>query len=159
MERDLAMNRARAALLVLLTFVYAATAAQDTTVRSLILVTRADSTLAPLTPSEVRQLFLGIPVMKDGVRLQPLRNESDPRLYEVFLQKAMFMSADHYERLLLGRVFRSGDRKPPAFHDRTALMGALQATPIPVSFAWDRDLRGHAGVRPLQHLWRGPVDE
>ena len=153
------MNRIRAVLLVLLAFVYTATAAQDTTIRSLVLVTGADNTLAPLTPSEVRQLFLGVPVIKDGVPLQPLRNQSDPRLYEVFLQKAMFMSADHYERLLLGRVFRSGDRKPPSFHERTVLIGALQATPVAVSFAWERDLRAHASVRPLQRLWRGPVDE
>ena len=152
------MNGARAALLVLLAFVHTATAEEDMAVRSLVLVTRADSTLAPLSPSEVRQLFLGIPVIKDGVRIQPVRNQSDPRLYEVFLQKALFMSADHYERLLLGRLFRAGDPKPPAVHDRAALMRELQAAPMGVSFAWDRDLRGHTAVRPLQSLWRGAVD-
>lgn len=153
MERKPAMNRVRAALL-LLVFVHAAPA-QDTSARVLVLVVRADSPLAPLKPSEVRQLFLGIPVIKGGVRLEPLRNESDPWLYEIFLQKAMFMSADHYRRLLLGHVFRFGGQKPPALHDRTALLQAVQATPARVSFAWEDDLRGHTHVRPLQTLWRG----
>ena len=153
------MNRIRAALLVLLALAYAAAPAHSTAGRSLVLIARTDSALAPLSPSEVRQLFLGIPIVKDGVRLEPLRNESDPRLYEVFLQKAMFMSADHYERLLLGHVFRFGGEKPPALHDRTALLQAVQATSARVSFAWEHDLRGHTGVRPLQSLWRGPAHE
>lgn len=153
------MNYVRAALLLVLALAYAAAPAQGTTARSLVLVARADSTLSPLSPTEVRQLFLGIPVVKDGVRLQPLRNQSDPRLYEVFLQKAMFMSADHYERLLLGHVFRFGGSKPPALQDRAAVLQALKAGPARVSFAWEHELRGHAGVRPVQGLWRGPAHD
>ncbi|MCL5669464.1 MAG: hypothetical protein M1392_05745 [Gammaproteobacteria bacterium] len=48
---------------------------------------------------------------EDGVQLVPLLNTGDPMLYEVFLQKVIFLSARNYERQVLSRVFRMGGRR------------------------------------------------
>lgn len=123
-----------------------------------VLVTSAHTTVPQLSPIEVRKLFLGIPVIKNGQRIEPLLNLSDPLLYEVFLQKVMFMSASGYERRLLSRTFQQGDAPPLEFSDLAALSDALRSRPGTVSFMWEQVIRARPGLRVVQELCRNPAE-
>ncbi|MEQ6341128.1 MAG: hypothetical protein M3A44_05595 [Gammaproteobacteria bacterium] len=59
--------------------------------RHMVLVAGANAYIPPLTSAEVRKLFLGVVIIKDGQRIEPLLNLTNPLLHEVFLQKVIFM--------------------------------------------------------------------
>ena len=59
---------------------------------TLVLIVSADSKVEQLDSLEVRKLFLGMTVIHNGDRLRPLRNESEPRLKDVFLQNVVSMT-------------------------------------------------------------------
>jgi hypothetical protein len=141
-------------LLWLTAFGSAAQAAGDA--RALVLV-GGKAAPPPLSPTELRRLYLGKAVEKNGVRLVPLRNASDPLLYETFLQKFVFMSAPRYERYLLVQVYQSGGRRPPDYDQLPALVAALQREPGGVTFMWKTDAQALPEVSIIQELWREPV--
>lgn len=125
--------------------------------RRLVLVVAADSTLPSLDRTEIRKTFIGITVVKDKQRIEPLINVSDALLYQVFLQKNVFMSARHYERLLLARVFRSGGQRPPRYSDHESLVGTLKARPGAITYMWAATVETTPGIKVLQELWRGSI--
>ncbi len=125
--------------------------------RRLVLVVVADSTITPLDHTEIRKAFIGITVVKGKQRIEPLINVSDALLYQVFLQKNIFMSARHYERLLLARVFRSGGRHPARYSDHGSLVGALKARPGAITYMWATTAEATPGIKELQELWRGSI--
>ena len=143
-------------LLLLLTLVLGApvTEVQSATTRQLVLVAAADSPIPPLTTSEIRHIYLGFPLEKAGLRITPLRNQSDGLLYEVFLQKILFMSAQRYERQLLSQSFRSGTRRPESYKNWDTLLAELHATAGCVSFAWLHSVQDHNDLRVVQVLWQ-----
>lgn len=113
----------------------------------LVLVAGAHSPIARLSPEEARKLYLGVPVLVDGQPLQPMRNHTDPMTDEMFLQKVMFMSAQAYERQILGRVYRSGGKRPPAFTDSRDLVKALAADPMAVTYMQREAAAATPGVK------------
>ncbi len=113
------------------------------------------SPLQRLTLEALRRAFLGLPVERDGVRVLPLVNRSDPLLYEIFLQKVVFLSARSYTRLLLSRTLRTGAPRPPEYTDVAALREALAARPGAVAVLWARDVHADPRLRVLQVLWSG----
>lgn len=118
----------------------------------LVLVGGKASRLSPLSPTEVRRLYLGKSVEKGGIRVMPLRNATDPLLYETFLQKVMFMSARSYERYLLVQVYQSGGRRPPDYDKLSELEDALQRDPGRVTFMWRGDAEAMPDVTIIQDL-------
>ncbi len=107
---------------------------------------------ARLNPQEVRLLFLGGRVTREGLRLQPVLNAADPFLEEVFLQKVLFMSKAHYQRRLVALAFRLGRPRPPVFQDEEALAEHLRRRPGAVSYLWARQAR-RLGLKVVQELW------
>lgn len=126
--------------------------------RSLVLVYSEQATVPALTEQEVRKLFLGEALFKDAQRVEALRNRSDPLLYEVFLQKIVFMSARNYERQLLSRVFRLGGQRPSAYEDLDELIAALKSNPAAVTFMWKEDAKTTPGIKVGTQLWQGPIE-
>ncbi len=124
----------------------------------LVLVTAADSPIDPLSAGQIRSVFLGLPIENRGVQLRPLQNVSDPLLYEVFLQKTVFMSARSYERQLILRVFRSGGQRPLRFEDERGLVATLRHNPGAITYMWEHSARQTAGIRILQGLWEGALE-
>lgn len=124
----------------------------------MVTVTGAQSKAASLTQQEMRRLFLGDTLIKDGERLAPLLNTSDPLLYEVFLQKVIHLSARHYERQVLARVFRMGGQRPAAYDDTAKLLAALRSEPGRVSYMWEDMAKSSPGVKTIGTLWQGPVE-
>jgi hypothetical protein len=111
---------------------------------SLVLVASARSVIRQLSPEETRKLYLGVPMLIDSQRVHPLRNNSDPTVQEMFMQKVMFMSTPAYERQILSRVFRMGGTRPQAYAELRELLKALEGDPAAVTYL-PRDV---AAARP-----------
>lgn len=126
--------------------------------RRLVLVAASTSNVTPLPPTEVRKLFLGLPVSQNSLRLEPLHNASDPLLNEVFLQKIIFMSAQSYDRRMISQVFRFGGHRPVSYGDVDALAAALRDKPGTVSYMWLPSAQQLPGIKVVQELWHGPAD-
>ena len=125
----------------------------QTAQRSLLLVCSADSTLSSLSNEDIRKVFLGVPVEKDGVRITPLLNTSDSHMTEVFLQKIIFMSRPDYERQLLSRVFRLGGKRPPEYENIPELINALHRSPGSVAFMWSDQVESYKDLKSLRVVW------
>ncbi len=126
--------------------------------RRLVLVSALSSKITPLSQTDVRRLFLGLPIIQNSARLEPVHNASDPLLNEVFLQKIIFMSAQNYERQLMERVFRSGGHRPIRYTDAEKLIATLQDTPGALSYMWLNKAEKISGIRVVQELWQGQAD-
>lgn len=125
--------------------------------QTLVLATSTNSSIPSLTTQEARKLFLGVPLEKDGEHPVPLLNISDPLIYEVFLQKIAFMSANTYENQTLSVVFRLGGKRPQSYDDLNSLINALQQNPGTVTFLWEDQIRGNQGIKPVNVLWQGSL--
>jgi len=142
--------------LLCLSFV-SASASGETMQRRLLLVTSEESTIPPLTHKEVKKIFLGVPEIKNGKRLKPLRNASDELITEVFLQKLIFMSKRRYEHEIVTRVFRDGGVRPPIFKNISELVDELHQTPGSLTYMWASQLAQTSGVKSIGVLWEGLV--
>lgn len=123
--------------------------------QSLVLATSASSSMPALTLQEARKLFLGVPLEKGGEHLVPLLNTSDPLIFEVFLQKVAFMSANAYESQTLSVVFRLGGKRPERYDDLKNLVDALQQNPGTVTYLWEDQVRANQGIKSVNVLWQG----
>lgn len=132
--------------------------AADTAQRNLLLVCSTDSPLQPLSHTDTRKVFLGVPVSQDGVRIRPLLNSTDPLATRVFLQQVVFMSEREYRRQLVSRLFRMGDQRPVEYDSIGLLAARLRDTPGSVSFMWSDQLEEHAGLKSLGVLWTSATD-
>lgn len=126
--------------------------------RQLVLVSAVSSKITPLSPIDVRRLFLGLPIIQNNARVEAVHNASDPLLTEVFLQKIIFMSAQNYERQLMERVFRSGGHRPIRHTDADKLIATLQDTPSALSYMWLNKAEKIPGIKVVQELWQGQAD-
>lgn len=124
----------------------------------LVLVSSTATPVTLLTPAEARKVFLGRPLVKDGVRLEALRNTSDALLQEVFLQKVVFMSERAYERQLLSTVFREGGERPVDYANPQQLLTALQNRSGALTYMWEPEARTTSGIKIVGELWEGTLE-
>lgn len=120
---------------------------------SVVLVVRADSPVASLSSVEVRKLFLGVPVLVDGKLLHPIRNRSDARLDDIFLQQIVTMSQEAYDRQSLVGLNRQGWVRPAEAVSVGRVIDALYADPQAVSYMWLRDVGHNPRLKVLRILW------
>ena len=120
---------------------------------SVVLVVRADSPVADLSSVEVRKLFLGVPVLVDGKLLHPIRNRSDARLDDIFLQQIVTMSQEAYDRQILVGLNRQGWVRPAEAGSVVRVIEALYADPQAVSYMWRRDVEHNPRLKVLRILW------
>ena len=126
--------------------------------KNMVLVVATGAGHLELNRSEIRQLFFAGAIIKDGTRLEAVINDSTPLLYEVFLQKIVFMSARAYERKLISRVFRRGGRRVVLASSLESLEKDLVANPGWVSFMWEEHARTLPGITVIGQLWHGSVN-
>jgi hypothetical protein len=126
--------------------------------RALVLVANANSELGTLSPPEIRRLYLGAAVVRNGQQLEPLRNLSDASLQEIFLQRVVYLSERAYERQIISKVFRLGGRRPVAYDDADELLEALRKSPNTVSYMWADMVPTGEGIAVVAELWRGSVE-
>lgn len=125
--------------------------------RTLVLVSGAGTKVERLSSDQVLFLFMDAPVVKDGERLQPVLNETDLLLREVFLQKVMFMSWRHYQRRLVSQAFSHGWARPETISSLGDLVYKLQHEPGTVTYMWKKTA-DQQNLRIVQVLWSGHVN-
>lgn len=123
------------------------------TSQAVVLVVRADSSVSSLDSVTVRKLFLGFPVLVNGIPLHPLRNRSDPLLDEIFLQQIVGMSQSSYDRQILIGVNRQRSLRPAELASVAEVVAALTTDPNAVSFMWRRDVGHNSNLRVIRVLW------
>lgn len=120
---------------------------------SVVLVVRTDSPVANLSSVEVRKLFLGVPVLVDGKLLHAVRNRSDGRLDDIFLQQIVAMSQEAYDRQILVGLNRQGWLRPAEAGSVVRVIDALYTDPQAVSYMWLRDVEHNPRLKVLRILW------
>jgi hypothetical protein len=120
---------------------------------SVVLVVRADSPVKDLGSVEVRKLFLGVPVLADGKLLHAIRNRSDARLDDIFLQQIVAMTQEAYDRQILVGLNRQGWVRPAEAASVTRVVDDLYADPQAVSYMWLRDVEHNPRLKVLRILW------
>ena len=150
MERSavLIMQRALLLLALLLSAPLGAAGSQ-----SVVLVVRADSAVVDLDPVSVRKLFLGVPVLVNGSPLHPIRNRSDTRLDQIFLQVIAAMSQSVYDRQILIGLNRHGWLRPQELDSSGSILDKLAMDPNAVTFMWQRDVARNPKIRVIRVLW------
>ncbi len=126
--------------------------------KKVVLVAGAHMSDVRLDHTEIRQLFLGGDIIKDGVRIVAVINDSDPLLYEIFLQKIVFMSARTYERRLISRVLHKGGQRMPYVSNLSSLEYGLTTNPGWVSFMWEQSVHTLPGITVIGELWHGSIN-
>jgi hypothetical protein len=120
---------------------------------SVVLVVRVDSMVVDLDSVTVHKLFLGVPVLINGRPLHPIRNRSDERLDQIFLQEIAAMSQSAYDRQTLIGINRQGWLRPDEEESTPQVIAKLLADPGAVSFVWLRDVAHDPRMRVLRVLW------
>lgn len=119
----------------------------------LVLIASVDSEVDQLDSLEVRKLFLGMTVTRSSGRLRPLLNDSDAQMRNVFLQNVVSMTDTVYDRRIL-RLAMAGEANLPArYTDKTALLSAVAANKLAISYAWVRDVDHDKRFKILRTLW------
>jgi hypothetical protein len=126
--------------------------------RALLLVASEDSQTGSLTHAELRKIYLGVPVSRNGSRVVPLINSSDSRILKVFLQQVLFMSERDYRRQLLMRVFRQGGARPAEHDNVDLLVKDLRDTKGSIAFMWSDHLYEQEGLKSLGIIWADSND-
>ena len=121
--------------------------------QSVVLVVRADSAVVDLDPVSVRKLFLGVPVLVNGSPLHPIRNRSDTRLDQIFLQVIAAMSQSAYDRQILIGLNRHGWLRPEELDSSGHILDKLSVDPNAVTFMWQRDVARNPKIRVIRVLW------
>jgi len=158
MERSVSLKIMRVLGILGLLFLLGAQSLRAITRHSLVLATSSHSSIPALTVQEARKLFLGVPLEKGGEHPVPLLNISDPLIFEVFLQKVAFMSANTYESQTISVVFRLGGKRPESYNDLKHLVDALQQNPGTVTYLWEDQVQANQGLKAVNVLWQGALE-
>jgi len=118
----------------------------------LVLVVAQDSPIDDISVFEVRKMYLGIDVLKQGNFVRPLRNASSAALEQIFLQSVIGLTKAHYERRLLSNLLRLGSVRPQEFENLESLAEELASDKFAITYAFD-DGRLE-GVKVLRVLWQ-----
>jgi len=140
----------RFAALLLVVLICSPVCAQE----RVLLVAAADSPLQTLSSFEVRKIYLGISVFKDGHSVRAIRNDTDQRLKAVFLQSVVGLSEDSYERRLLTNTFKFATARPERISKTSDMTPLLRADPYAVTYIWGTDI-APPGFKVLRVLWQG----
>ena len=156
MEHDLPVRRVQHIVALLL--ILCSTAASAGESRTLVLVCRTDSPVSALSAADVRKAYMGAPLTVNGQHVQPVRNQTEALLDEVFLQKVVFLSGPSYERQVLSRVFRLGGQKPETYERIPELLLALRRSPGAVTYMWADTATRYPDIRVVATLWTGNIE-
>jgi len=118
-----------------------------------VLVVNADSPVTTLEPIEMRKLFLGHLVLRNGRALRPVRNVSDEQLSQVFLQHVVAMSQTAYDRRILSQVLQQGRPRPLEIKTGEQMIKVLAEDPLAVGYMWTRDVPPAGRIRIVRVLW------
>ncbi len=118
-----------------------------------VLVTSSTSPIQDIDSLELRKLFLGFNVTRDGKFVKGLRNTEDDNLNNIFLQSVVAMSEKSYERRHLSLTLRKGIPRPLEYDKSEDLLKALSKNPYSVSYMWKESAERNPDLKILRVLW------
>ncbi|MGB5719088.1 MAG: hypothetical protein WBM34_00215 [Woeseiaceae bacterium] len=122
---------------------------------SMVLIVNAESSIDHIKPVDLRKVYLGFTVTKDGGRvIRAVTNRSNTRLWEIFLQDVMGMSERSYDRRLLSLTLQSGRLRPAVFYDLDQVIDILKSDKDTLAFAWQEDVKDNEDIRIVRVLWQ-----
>jgi hypothetical protein len=121
---------------------------------SMVLVTSSDSPVDSVSPLDIRKLYLGFVVRdRQGNPIRPMTNASDSRLWEIFLQDVMGMSARSYDRRLLTLTLQSGRPRPDVYGSLQSILDSVEQDDNAVAIVWEEDIAKRPGLKVIRVLW------
>ncbi len=123
--------------------------------RELVLIGPESLAKAHFNKTELRRLFLGFMIYKNGEVVNAFRNDSSEKMDNVFMQHVMFMSRKNYERRLLSLKFKKGNRDIKALDTTGEVLSIISRNKYSVSYAWSDEIADKEGIHVLQVLWKG----
>ncbi len=152
MERGISVKKLFISLF-LFCCLQAANAGESTgTANDIVLIASKESSLNQLSLLEVRKLFIGMPVVKNGIHLMPVINVSDQMIQNTFLQSMVFMTENTYKRQLLKRTIKYGTILPKKYDDIRELIKKISSNGSMVSFMRRSDLKSHPELKVVEIL-------
>ncbi len=146
------MNSVRAMLLCCFgMMIYMEVVAVDLQV---VLVAASTSPLHDLDSLELRKIYLGFTVKREGKTVKGLRNTEDTNLNRIFLQTVVAMSEKSYKNRLLSLTLRQGIPRPAEYDNIDDLLASLSTKPYSVSYMWKDDAVRSSKVKILRVLWQ-----
>jgi len=122
---------------------------------SLVLIANAESPIDSLLPLELRKVYLGFNVVDgSGQLIRAISNTSNARLWEIFLQDVMGMSARSYDRRLLSLTMQSGRVRPDSFDDLDQILTRIANDRHAIAFVWEEDIKDKSDFKIVRVLWR-----
>ena len=122
--------------------------------REVVLVAASTSPLHNLDSLELRKIYLGFTVKRDGKIIKGLRNTEDENLNSIFLQTVVAMSEKSYMRRLLFLPLRKGIPRPAKYDKHEDLLAALSTKPYSISYMWKEDAVRSSQIKILRVLWQ-----
>lgn len=122
-----------------------------------VLVASSKSPITDINSLELRKIYLGITIRRQGKVVNGLRNASDNQLNRIFLQSIAAMSERSYQRRLLFITLKYGKPRPPVLMDQESLLKALAEDPYAITYMWREDvqaLEGFDTLKILKTLWQ-----
>ena len=123
--------------------------------QSLVLVAHISSPVNKITSKQIRKLYFGIPVKINGYSVVPVRNTSDPLVYQMFLQKVIFLSSRDYERQIISRTFKRGGRMPESISELSNVIKTIRLKPNTITFLPAEFADQHDDLKVIKVLWKG----
>lgn len=118
-----------------------------------VLVATATSPLHDIDSLELRKIFLGFTVKRDGQAITGLRNISDEDLNDIFLQTVVAMSEKSYKRRQLSLTLRKGLPRIAEYDKVEDLIKALSSNPYSISYTYEGVAEREPGIKILRVLW------
>ena len=118
-----------------------------------VLVAAATSPLHDIDSLELRKIFLGFTVKRDGQAITGLRNISDEDLNDIFLQTVVAMSEKAYKRRQLSLTLRKGLPRIAEYDEVEDLIKALSSNPYSISYTHEDVAEREPGIKILRVLW------
>jgi hypothetical protein len=118
-----------------------------------VLVTSSTSPIQEIDSLELRKLFLGFNVTRNGKFVKGLRNTEDDDLNSIFLQSVVAMSEKSYERRNTSLTLRKGIPRPIEYDKSEDLLIALSKNPYSVSYMWKESAVNNPDLKILRVLW------
>jgi len=119
----------------------------------MVLVAGSTSPLQDIDSIELRKIYLGFTVLRDGHIVKGLRNTGDEDINRVFLQTVVAMSQKAYTRRQLFLTLRKGIPNLAEYEKDEDLLKALSSNPYSISYMWAQDAELQPGIKILRVLW------
>lgn len=118
----------------------------------LVIITHAHSRIEVLNYPLLRKIYLGSASAVGTRPVYPLINQSNSVIYEMFLQKVLFMSQNTYEHHLHHAKFPKGTVVPIAFRSEDKLLAYLSAHPGSITCLTEQAAAKMPSVRVVMRL-------